>query len=136
MSLKSKLAPVALLLTGVLHLLPASGVLGSEVLESLYGVAVTEPNLELLMRHRAVLFGALGTLLVAAAFHAPLRPAAFLTGFASAGAFVALAMTADGINAELDRVVAADVVALVCLAVGLFASPIPEARPRSPGIPG
>ncbi|MFY8016778.1 MAG: phosphopantetheine adenylyltransferase, partial [Inhella sp.] len=60
-----------LLLTGLVHLLPVLGVLGAARLEQLYGLRMDEPNLLLLMRHRALLFGLLGLLLVAAAF----RPA-------------------------------------------------------------
>ena len=38
-----------------------------------FGIALDEPNLQILMRHRAVLFGLLGALLVAAAFIPALR---------------------------------------------------------------
>jgi len=49
-----------LIVVGVIHLLPLSGVLGSARLGALYGVPIDDPNLEILMRHRAVLFGLLG----------------------------------------------------------------------------
>ena len=57
------LVPAMLILVGLIHLLPLSGVLGSERLASLYGLSFSEPNLAILMRHRAVLFGLLGVLL-------------------------------------------------------------------------
>lgn len=59
---------VCLLVVGVIHLLPLAGVVGASRLSALYGIAVAEPNLELLLRHRAVLFGVLGGLCIAAAF--------------------------------------------------------------------
>ena len=74
----SKLIAVLLLVAGVIHLLPLVGVLGGERLNALYGIALDEPNLQILMRHRAVLFGLLGALLVAAAFNPALRSACLL----------------------------------------------------------
>jgi hypothetical protein len=57
---------VCLFVVGVIHLLPLAGVLGASRLSALYGIAVAEPNLERLLRHRAVLFGVLGGLCIAA----------------------------------------------------------------------
>ena len=51
---------------GLINLYPLVGVLGAKQLESLYGVDVAAPDLALLLRHRAVLFGLLGALLLAA----------------------------------------------------------------------
>ena len=49
-----------LLVAAVIHLLPLVGVVGPTRLSELYGITVSEPNIEILMRHRAVLFGLLG----------------------------------------------------------------------------
>jgi len=51
---------VLLIIVAVIHLLPLSGVLSGKRLTALYGLSFQEPNLEILMRHRAVLFGLLG----------------------------------------------------------------------------
>jgi hypothetical protein len=56
-----------LTVVGMIHLLPLAGVLGAARLEALYGVAVDGSDLEILLRHRAVLFGLLGAFLVVAA---------------------------------------------------------------------
>jgi hypothetical protein len=74
-----KIVTALLVVVGIIHLIPVSGVLGAERLSALYGVSLNEPNLEILMRHRAVLFGLLGAFLVYAAFN----PQAFLAGFLS-----------------------------------------------------
>jgi hypothetical protein len=49
-----------LTVVGIIHQLPLTGVLSVSRLQVLYGVTITDPNLEILMRHRAVLFGILG----------------------------------------------------------------------------
>lgn len=108
-----------LIVAGVIHLLPLSGVLGAERLAALYGVAFQEPNLLLLMRSRAVLFGLLGGLLVYAAFRPPLQPIALAGGLLSVLAFLLLAWSTPGYNDALRRVVLADWLALICLLLAL-----------------
>ena len=51
------LVSAMLTVVAVINLLPLSGVLGTDRLHALYGVSFDEPNLAILMRHRAVLFG-------------------------------------------------------------------------------
>ena len=109
----------ALLLAGIIHLLPLIGVLGGDRLNALYGLALDEPNLQILMRHRAVLFGLLGALLVAAAFVPGLRGLALLGGLISVVSFLLLAWSAPLYNEALRRVVVADWVALACLLLAL-----------------
>lgn len=112
---------ISLCVAAVVHLLPLIGVLGGERLQSLYGVAIEGPDLQILMRHRAVLFGLLGTYLLAAAFIPVLQPTALGAGLVSVLSFLALAWTTEGYNASIARVVAVDVVALVALLIGTAA---------------
>lgn len=107
-----------LVVAGVIHLLPLSGVLGGERLSSLYGIPFGEPNLEILMRHRAVLFGLLGAFLIVAAFRPAYQKLAFVGGFISVVTFLGLAWSGGGYNEQVGRVVVADGVALVCLVIG------------------
>ncbi len=116
-------------IVAVIHLLPLSGVLGSERLASLYGLAFDEPNLEILMRHRAVLFGLLGAFLLVAALRPALQVFGFVAGFVSVVAFLWLTWSVGGANAQVARVVTADAVALACLLVG-FTAWVLEARRR------
>ena len=111
----------ALLVAAVIHLVPLVGVLGAARLEALYGLPVTDPNLAILMRHRAVLFGLLGAFLAIAAFRPALQGAAFVAGFVSVVSFLGLAWSTGGYNDLVGRVVTADIVALVSLMVGVVA---------------
>src|SRR5690606_2498650 len=104
-----------LVLVGIIHLLPVSGVLGVARLAVLYGISVREPNLEILMRHRAVLFGLLGVFLLYAAFQPSLRAWAIVAGFVSVVSFIAIAWSVGGYNEAVRKVVIADVVAIVAL---------------------
>lgn len=115
----NRLLAALLLVAGIIHLLPLVGVLGGERLNALYGLTLNEPNLQILMRHRAVLFGLLGALLVAAAFVPGLRGPALLGGLVSVIAFLLLAWSAPLYNEALQRVVVADWLALACLLLAL-----------------
>ena len=106
------------LVTGIIHLLPVMGVGSAERVSTLYGIAVEDPNPEILMRHRAILFGLLGAFLIWAGFNPVLQPAGFVAGFVSMLSFIGLSWSVGGYNAALRRVVIADVVVVVCLVFG------------------
>ena len=112
------LVSAMLIVVGVIHLIPLSGVLGSDRLALLYGLQFNEPNLEILMRHRAVLLGLLGAFMVFAAFKPAYQTLAFIGGFISVVSFVYLAWAVGSYNEQVSRVFVADVVALGCLVVG------------------
>ena len=112
------LVSAMLLVVGVIHLLPLSGALGGERLASLYGLSFSDPNLEILMRHRAALFGLLGTFLVFSAFKPAYHTLAYIGGFISVVSFLYIAWSVGGYNQHVARVFAADVIALVCLVIG------------------
>ena len=115
------LASAMLLVVAIIHLLPLPGLLGKKHLAALYGLSFDEPNIAILMRHRAVLFGLLGLFLLVAAFRHEWQGIAFVAGFASVLSFLYLARSVGGYNAQVGRIVAADILALVCLVVGAAA---------------
>lgn len=85
------LTSAVLPVVGAIHLLPVLGVLGTSRLEQLYQVRIDEPNLLLLMRHRALLFGLMAALLLAAAFRPIWQGMALLAAWGSVLGFVLLA---------------------------------------------
>ncbi|MEE2652761.1 MAG: phosphopantetheine adenylyltransferase [Pseudomonadota bacterium] len=112
-----KVATGLLVLVGIIHLLPVAGVLGADRLAALYGIALSEPNIEILMRHRAILFGLLGLFLVYAAFQPSLQTLAIVAGLVSVVSFIAIAWSVGGYNEPVRKVVIADVIAAVALIV-------------------
>ena len=115
----TKVISALLIIAGIIHLLPVTGVLGAERLAALYGLSVQEPNLLILLRSRAVLFGLLGALLIYAAWRPALQPIALFGGLVSVLAFLFLAYSSPGYNDALRRVVIADWLALACLLIAL-----------------
>ncbi len=91
-------------LTGLVNLLPAIGALSNDHLTDLYAVAITSADLSLLLRHRAILLGIVGMLLVGAAFRRQLRLFAGIAGLVSMGSFVLLARSLEIQNPALQRV--------------------------------
>jgi len=121
------LISASLAVVAIIHLLPLMGVIGATQLSALYGISVGDANIEILMRHRAVLFGLLGAFLMYAAFRPAVRGPAFAAGFVSVSSFLLIAWSVGGYNAQVGRVFTADVVALVCLMIGAAAH---SYRPR------
>ena len=113
----NRITIACLTLAGVIHLLPLPGLLGAGQLRRLYGIAVDDPNTAILLQHRAVLFGLLGVLLIAAAFRPELRAVALVAGLMSTVSFLVIAWGVGGYNAPVARVVAADIVAVLLLMV-------------------
>ena len=111
---------VALLVAGIIHLLPIPGVMGASTLMRLYGIEVHDRNTAILLQHRALLFGALGVLMLSAIALPWLRITALSVGLFSTASFIFVAMGVGGYNSAIGRVVFADVVAAVLLAAGLL----------------
>jgi hypothetical protein len=107
------------LVAAAIKLAPVVGVLGAERLRALYDVDASDPQLAILLRHRALLFAVVGGLLAAAAFRPELRVAAVLVGLVSALGFIVIARLEPGANALLQRVAAMDwVVTALLVAAG------------------
>lgn len=103
------------LFAAAVNLAPLVGVLGAKRLRELYGIEFAGPELAILMRHRALLFGIVGALLAGAALRPELRVAAALAGLTSMLGFIALARLEGGATGALRRVAAADWVASAAL---------------------
>lgn len=107
---------VLVLVAAVINFAPALGLVSPERMGPFYGIDLDDPNLKILMRHRAMLFGLVGGLLFVAAFHPPLRALGYVVGFSSMVSFLLIAWMVGGYNAEIQRVIVIDTVGVAALA--------------------
>lgn len=115
------LIKAVLIITGIIHLMPLSGVLGIPQLQKLYGVPIDEGGVDLLMRHRAVLFGIIGAFFLFAAFSPKYQLVAVIAALISVSSFIALKLLSGPQNSEIMRVYYFDVALLVPLLGALAA---------------
>lgn len=108
-----------LLIVAGIHLIPLSGVVGSERIAALYDIELADQNLQILMRHRAVLFGILGVFFAHAAFRPGIQPIAFIAAFVSIASFFYLVFSIGGFNEAIGTVIIVDVVAGIALLVAI-----------------
>ncbi|HEY8153413.1 MAG TPA: phosphopantetheine adenylyltransferase [Myxococcota bacterium] len=104
------------LVAAAINLAPALGAVSAERMSALYGVGLEDPNLRILMRHRAVLFGIVGGLMLVVAFHPPLRTLGYAVGFVSMLSFLLIAWQVGGYSAGIGRVMLVDGVGIAALA--------------------
>lgn len=107
--MRAPIATALFALVGAINLLPAQVLFNIERTSALYGVTVSGADMVLLMRHRAVLLGAIGALLIVAAWRPAWRAPALMAALASKAAFIGLYLTLDG-NALIARVALVDMI--------------------------
>jgi hypothetical protein len=105
----------ALLIAGVVNLYPVVGIISVDQLEKLYGVPLDNGDLIILMRHRAILFGLLGTFLIYSAVRSSIQTLACIAGLVSMFSFIALAYASGQFGEALNKAIVADVVGSLAL---------------------
>lgn len=121
---------ILLALTGAINLLPSLLAFLPERITKSYGVTIPDANVELLLRHRAVLFGIIGGLMIFSALAKKYYEVATGAGLISMSSFVVLYwLIGEDINAELSTVMRIDVVATIVLLVGFLAFRVPVKKP-------
>ncbi len=120
MRIREVLGAVLFSIAGIINVLPLAGLAGSSGLQRLYGVAVNDPNLLIMLQHRAVLIGAAGVFLMVAAWRPQWQISAAVAGLLSMGSYVLIAIAVGGYNGALQRVIGADVIAIICVVTALM----------------
>lgn len=108
-------------LVGVLNLTPAIVFFAPERSLALYAIELDEPNLSIVMRHRAVMLGLLGLALIYGALKKEFLVPAIVAALIGKAAFLFLVYTSTGANAEIGRVALFDfgAIAVLLTALGL-----------------
>jgi heme A synthase len=112
---------ITLFIAGVINLLPSILAFLPDKISKSYGIDVPNANYELLLRHRAILFALIGGLMIFSAVTKKYYEISTLVGLVSMVSFVLLYfLIGKGINAELNKVMFIDIVAIVILLVGVI----------------
>ena len=111
---------ITLFIAGAINLLPSILAFLPQKISKSYGIVVPDVNYELLLRHRAVLFGIVGGLMIYSAITKKIYSISVSIGLISMVSFVILYFLLNGINKELEKVMKADVVAIIILLTGFL----------------
>ena len=117
------MAPIILIIVGLINIAPLTGVMSATTLEGMYEVDLNNGDLVILLRHRAILFGMLGAFILYAAFDRRLQQTASIAALLSMISFVALVyLQGDGGDA-IQKVVRIDLFAITLTAILLAVQP-------------
>ncbi len=108
---------LCLLAVALINLLPVLGLLSAERLAQGYGITITDNDLHILLRHRALMFGIIGGFMIYALFVPAAQVAAMVMAGISMVGFLVLALTLGPYNDALRTVVVVDIVGIVALAI-------------------
>jgi hypothetical protein len=110
---------ITLFIAGIINILPALLAFLPEKISKSYGIEIPNANYELLLRHRAVLFGIIGGLMIYSALVKKHYELSTIAGLVSMVSFIIIYfLIGKDINSELKKVLIIDVVATVILCVG------------------
>lgn len=110
-----------LLLSALIHLAPLSALVGAERLQALYGLGELDASLQLLLQHRATLFGLLGLGLLLVLRRPGWREPLIVLTLASDLAFLGFCLLHGPLNPALQRVALADAVSILALLAAAIA---------------
>ena len=111
---------ISLFIAGVINMLPSILVFLPEKLSKSYGIEIPNTDFELLLRHRAVLFGIVGGLMIYSSISKNYYSISLISGLISMVSFILLYFLIGGINEELGKVMKIDLVAITILLVGFL----------------
>ena len=110
---------ICLFIAGVINLLPAMLAFIPKKISDSYGIEVPDANYELLLRHRAILFGIIGGMMIYSAITKKHYSIAVIIGLVSMISFIILYKMINGeINAELSKVMKIDILGIILLLIG------------------
>ncbi len=123
-----QITTITLIIVGLINLLPIVGVASGATLAKLYGIDEPSGDLLILLRHRALMLGLVGGMLICAALVPQLQPAAMVIGLLSMLGFVALTFGVGEAGAAINRVAWIDILA----SIGLVAVALLNQLSKSP----
>jgi len=112
---------ITLFIAGVINLLPSVLAFLPDKISKSYGIEIPNENYELLLRHRAILFGIIGGLMIYSAVAKKHYEVSTVIGLISMISFIVLFFQIGGdINSDLKKVMTIDIVGTVILCIGFI----------------
>ena len=112
---------VLLFVVGVINFLPVIGVLSLSKINQSYGLELNDVNTQILLRHRAVLFGLVGGFTILSVFEPQYQVVAIVFALVSMLSFLIICKLVGNPNASLTKIAKIDIVGLIllCLAIAI-----------------
>ena len=115
----SKIYLILLFLVGVINFVPIIGLLSLDKINQTYGLSVVDNNLAILLRHRALIFGLIGGLILYSVFNTQYQGVAIVIAAISMVGYLLLFGSVGGANQELLKAAKIDIVGIVLLALAI-----------------
>lgn len=111
----SKAITFCLIIVGLINFLPILGIGSALQIEQAYAVIIESNDVEILLRHRALLFGIIGGFVVISAFKEHYQKPAMVMAAISMAGFIATVLTVGGYNDSINKILMIDVIGLLFL---------------------
>lgn len=115
----NKVVPGLLILVGMINIIPVFGLFSDEAINRAYGLAINDPNLVVLLRHRALLFGLIGGFVLYSIFVPQVQAAALVMSAISMVGYLVLFLLISDTNQQLFTVARFDLFGIVLLIVAV-----------------
>ena len=109
---------VCLFISGVINFMPSLLAFWSNKISSSYGIDIPNSNDELLLRHRAVMLGIIGGVMIFSAISKKYYSLSVSIGLISMVSFIILYALVGNINPELQKVMKIDIAGILILLIG------------------
>jgi hypothetical protein len=113
----NKIILVLLLVVGIINFIPVFGIISSLKISQAYSINMASNDINILMRHRALLFGIIGGFIFYSIYRPKFQPAAMLMAAISMSGFLLILYLEGGYNDALFKVAIVDICGLVCLLI-------------------
>ena len=115
-----KVFRISLFIAGIINILPSVLAFIPEKISKSYGIEIPNVDFELLLRHRAMLLGIVGGIMIYSAIFKKYYSISVTIAFISMVSFIILYLSLNGINTELEKVMKIDLAATIVLLVGFL----------------
>lgn len=115
----NKIYLTLLFLVGLINFLPIIGVISLDRINQSYGLTITDSNVAILLRHRALLFGLIGGFIIYSVFNPHQQMAAIAIAAISMLGYLYLFWSTSEPSLALLNVAKADIIGVILLLIAI-----------------